>query len=98
MQRDGAEITLSAVARRAKVHRSFLHRHTDLRAEILAAAEQPATMSANGGVTRRTLDADNLNLRETVRRQAQHIAGPRDSAVRTPRRPGLRPVGAGCAA
>ena len=74
MQRDGSEITLSAVAVRAKVHRSFLHRHTDLRAEILAAAEQPAPTPVTGSVTRRSLDADNLNLRETIRRQAQHIA------------------------
>lgn len=74
MQRDGSEITLSAVAARARVHRSFLHRHTDLHAQILAAAERPTPLSFVGAVTRRTLDADNLNLRETIRRQAQHIA------------------------
>jgi hypothetical protein len=74
MQSDGSEITLSAVAARAKVHRSFLHRHTDLHAEILHAAEQSAPTHQAGTVTRRTIDADYQNLRETVRRQSQHIA------------------------
>lgn len=74
MQREGSDINLSAVANRAHVHRSFLHRHPDLHAQIVAAAEQPNPAPLAGTVSRRTLDADNLNLRETVRRQAQHIA------------------------
>lgn len=74
MQRDGCDITLSAVATHARVHRSFLHRHPDLHAQVIAAAEQPSPAAHAGTVSRRTLDADNLNLRETVRRQAQHIA------------------------
>src|SRR6266498_901751 len=38
MTADAAEISVSAVAARARVHRSFLHRHPDLYAAVLAAA------------------------------------------------------------
>lgn len=74
MQVDGSEITISSVAARARVHRSFIHRHLDLRASVFAIAEQPAPPAMSGTVTRHTLEADNLNLRETIRRQAQHIS------------------------
>ena len=73
MQQDGSEISISSVAARARVHRSFIHRHTDLRAEIYAAADNTAPLPTTATVSRRTLEADNLNLRETIRRQARHI-------------------------
>ncbi|MFF1252699.1 DUF6262 family protein [Pseudarthrobacter sp. NPDC058329] len=71
MQTEGYEITISAVAARAKVHRSFIHRHLDLRAKVYAAADEPSTATAT---TRQSLEADNLNLHATIRRQTQHIA------------------------
>jgi hypothetical protein len=38
----GAEITASSIARVARVHRSFIHRHQDLHAAVLTAAAVPA--------------------------------------------------------
>jgi chromosome segregation ATPase len=75
MQAHADEITISAVAARANVHRSFIHRHPDLRAAVLAAAD-PATTnpkSASTAVSRSSLLADNANLRERNQRQAQHV-------------------------
>jgi hypothetical protein len=73
------EITISAVARRARVHRSFIHRHPDLRAAVLAAAdgELPGEIPSTG-VSRRSLLADNANLREQNRRLAQHLGALED--------------------
>ncbi len=68
------EITISGVARAARVHRSFLHRHLDLRAAVLAAAEQPAnSLDHSGRVSRASLEADNLNLAHVNQRLRQHI-------------------------
>jgi chromosome segregation ATPase len=74
MRAQAAEITISAVAARARVHRSFIHRHPDLRADVIAAAEDPAANSSAGvsAVSRRSLQADNANLRERSRRLEQH--------------------------
>jgi chromosome segregation ATPase len=74
MRTEGIEITISSVAARARVHRSFIHRHLDLRADVYAAAEQPTAAATATTTTRQSLEADNLNLRATVRRQTQHIA------------------------
>ena len=75
MSAQAAEITISAVAARAQVHRSFIHRHPDLRAAVIAAAEDPATSShsGTGAVSRRSLLADNANLRERNQRLEHHI-------------------------
>lgn len=74
--RDSSEITISSVARAARVHRSFIHRHPDLRAEVFKAADQPPELltERSGAVSRRSLEADNLNLQETNRRLANRIA------------------------
>ena len=73
MRAQAAEITISAVAARAHVHRSFIHRHPDLRAAVINAAEDPPTTGpAAGGVSRRSLLADNANLRERNRRLEDH--------------------------
>ena len=48
MRAQAAEITISSVAARARVHRSFIHRHPDLRAAVIAAAEDPAASSPAG--------------------------------------------------
>jgi hypothetical protein len=77
MRAQAAEITISAVAARARVHRSFIHRHPDLRAAVIAAAEDPAASgpAAASTVSRRSLLADNANLRERNRRLEQHARG-----------------------
>jgi hypothetical protein len=43
MHADGSEITISAVAARARVHRSFIHRHGDLHVAVLKAAADTIT-------------------------------------------------------
>jgi hypothetical protein len=60
MRAQAAEITISAVAARARVHRSFIHRHPDLRAAVIAAAEDPSLSGPAGAsaVSRRSLLAD----------------------------------------
>jgi hypothetical protein len=59
----GCEISVSAVARAAKVDRSFLYRHHDLRAQIHAqAAAAPGTSQASTTATRQSLLADLANL------------------------------------
>ena len=77
MSAQAAEITISSVATRARVHRSFIHRHPDLRAAVIAAAEDPAATSpsARGTVSRRSLLADTANLRERNRRLEHHAHG-----------------------
>jgi chromosome segregation ATPase len=72
MPAQAAEITISSVAARARVHRSFIHRHPDLRAAVIAAAEDPASSAGANAVSRRSLLADNANLRERNRRLEQH--------------------------
>lgn len=77
MRARAAEISISSVAARARVHRSFIHRHPDLRAAVIAAAEDPATTgpAGAGAVSRRSLLADNANLRERNRRLEDHARG-----------------------
>jgi Family of unknown function (DUF6262) len=74
MRAQAGEITISSVAARARVHRSFIHRHPDLRAAVIAAAEDPAASGPAGAaaVSRRSLLADNANLRDRSRRLEQH--------------------------
>jgi hypothetical protein len=74
MRAQAAEITISSVAARARVHRSFIHRHPDLRAAVIAATEDPPTIgpAGAGAVSRRSLLADNANLRDRNRRLEQH--------------------------
>jgi hypothetical protein len=74
MSAQAAEITISSVAARARVHRSFIHRHPDLRAAVIAAAENPPTSgpARTATISRRSLLADNANLRERNRRLEHH--------------------------
>lgn len=76
MRADGSGITISAVAARAQVHRSFIHRHPALRAAVCAAADDPLPGAENltARTSRRSLEADNLNLLDTNRRLGQRIA------------------------
>ena len=77
MRDQAGQITISAVAARARVHRSFIHRHPDLRAAVIAAADDPAAggPAGAGAVSRRSLLADNANLRERNRRLERHARG-----------------------
>lgn len=75
MHAKAEEITISGVATRANVHRSFIHRHPDLRAAVLQAAD-PATSSphsASTAVSRTSLMADNANLRDRNHRLTRHL-------------------------
>jgi hypothetical protein len=73
MRAQAAEITISSVAARARVHRSFIYRHPDLRAAVVAADNPAASGSAGASaVSRRSLLADNANLRDRARRLEQH--------------------------
>ena len=74
MRAQAAEITISSAAARARVHRSFIHRHPGLLAAVIAAAEDPAASGPAGAtaVSRRSLLADNANLRERNRSLEQH--------------------------
>ena len=75
MHTDGSEISVSAVAGRAKVHRSFIHRHPDLHAAVLKAAADATTdpSPASTAISHRSVLADNANLHEQNRRLAQQV-------------------------
>jgi hypothetical protein len=68
----GTEISVSAIARAARVDRTFLYRHRDLLAQIHAAQTQPTDPSGNG-VSHASLHADLVNANERATRQAARI-------------------------
>ncbi|MFH8342964.1 DUF6262 family protein [Streptomyces sp. AM6-12] len=71
---NGEEISVSAVARAAGVHRSLIHRHGDLHAAVLArAAEPPPGATAGTQVSRQSLLADVANLTARNSRLSAHI-------------------------
>ena len=73
---DGEEITASSVARAAGVDRSFLYRHHDLRAQVIARAEASDTPSTSTVTSKRSLTADLANMRaqnERLRQQNSKI-------------------------
>ena len=76
MRADGSEITVSAVAARAAVHRSFIHRHPDLHAAVLKASADAISepSPAATAISHRSVLAENANLHEQNRRLAQHIS------------------------
>ncbi|MGW1341324.1 DUF6262 family protein [Kribbella sp. NPDC002412] len=64
LRAEGAVITVSSVARAARVHRSFIHRHPDLHAALEAAAARPAEpAAANSATSFASMRADMLNVR-----------------------------------
>ncbi|MEV6415663.1 hypothetical protein [Kribbella sp. NPDC051718] len=70
----GADITVSSIARAARVHRSFIHRHPDLHAAVLAAAAVPAELQPTTAQTSvASLRADLLNIRAHNTRLQQHV-------------------------
>lgn len=72
----GDTITIAATAARAGVHRSFIHRHDDLRSAVITAAENSLTSPAPTAthVSHRSLLAENANLREANRRLSEQIS------------------------
>lgn len=73
---DGSEITVSAVAAQAAVHRSFIHRHPDLHAAVLKASADAISepSPAATAISHRSVLAENVNLHEQNRRLAQHVS------------------------
>lgn len=68
MAPDPQQISVSAVAARAGVHRSFLHRHEDLHQAVLAAQQAaPSPHGPGSGPSASSLRADNANLAERNR-------------------------------
>jgi chromosome segregation ATPase len=69
----GDEISVSGIARRAGVDRTFLYRHRDLLEQLHAAEAQPATAAAGPTVSRASLQTDLLNAQQRTTRLAAHI-------------------------
>jgi hypothetical protein len=69
----GEEISVSAISRKAGVDRSFLYRHRDLHAQVIAkAAEPPASPAGGPAVSRVSLIADLAAAHERAARLTQH--------------------------
>jgi hypothetical protein len=70
----GEEVSVSAIARRARVDRTFLYRHRDLLARVHASNGQPQSGPAGGpAVTRASLQADLLAAHERSARLAARV-------------------------
>jgi Family of unknown function (DUF6262) len=71
---EGDEISVSGIARRAGVDRSFLYRHSDLLEQVHALEAQPPDAAAVGpAVSRASLRADLLNAQQRGARLAARI-------------------------
>jgi len=71
---DGAEISVSAIARAAAVDRTFLYRHRDLLGQIHATQAGPPSAAGTGpAVTRASLQADLLAAHERALRLTTRI-------------------------
>lgn len=71
---DGEEISVTGIARRAGVDRSFLYRHTDLLEQIHALeAHPPNALSLGPAVSRASLQADLLNAQQRAARLAARV-------------------------
>jgi hypothetical protein len=70
----GEEITVTGIARRAGVDRSFLYRHSDLLEQIHAMeAQPPSTPGVGPAVSRASLQADLLNAQQRAARLAARV-------------------------
>jgi hypothetical protein len=70
----GDDLSVSAIARRASVDRTFLYRHPDLLGQIHAMAAQPPTANGIGpAVSRASLQADLANAQARAGRLATHV-------------------------
>ena len=70
----GSALSVSAVARAAQVHRSFIHRHRDLHAAIDAARRQTSPPGGLTAVTDTSLRTDLTNLKAQNQRLTRHIS------------------------
>lgn len=69
--KNGHELTVSGIARRARVDRTFLYRHHDLLEQVHAAEAQPSNTTDFGpGVTRASLQADLIAAQQRCVRMA----------------------------
>ncbi|MCX4538204.1 hypothetical protein [Streptomyces sp. NBC_01669] len=73
--KDGSEVSVAAIARRAGVDRTFLYRHRDLLGQIHAQAAEPPTISGDRGpaVSRASLQTDLVAAEARTARLAAHI-------------------------
>jgi hypothetical protein len=70
----GEEISVSGIARRAAVDRTFIYRHRDLLAQVHAREAQPPAQTAGGpAVTRASLQADLLAAHERAARLTARV-------------------------
>ncbi|MFJ4429217.1 DUF6262 family protein [Streptomyces bobili] len=73
MLRSDTDITVSALARTARVDRTFLYRHRDLLQRIHAAAAAPPQEGRIAAVSRASLQADLANALERNKRLATRV-------------------------
>ncbi|WP_344012065.1 DUF6262 family protein [Streptomyces thermospinosisporus] len=71
--RTGGDITVSGLARAARVDRSFLYRHRDLLERVHTAANTPVTEGRLTAVSRASLQADLANALERNTRLAARV-------------------------
>lgn len=71
--RSGGGITVSSLARAARVDRSFLYRHRDLLERVHAAASTPVDEGRLAAVSRASLQADLANALERNTRLAARV-------------------------
>jgi uncharacterized protein YceH (UPF0502 family) len=71
--KDRDEISVSGVARRAGVDRSFLYRHSDLLEQIHATQRQPNRPGVGPTVSRASLQSDLLNAQQRVARLSARV-------------------------
>jgi len=70
----GDDVSISSVARAARVHRSFIYRHGDLHAAVHDQAARDTTPSDGTRASRQALQADLANALERSTRQTQRIS------------------------
>jgi chromosome segregation ATPase len=73
MLRGGGDITVSGLARAARVDRAFLYRHRDLLERVHAAASTPPEEDRIAAVSRASLQADLANALERNKRLASRV-------------------------
>ena len=70
----GDDLSVSSVARAARVHRSSIYRHSDLHAAVHHQAARDTTPSDGTRASRQALQADLANALERNTRQTQRIS------------------------